>query len=161
MAIAANIMQFLEEKGLRFDTTSHKEAYTSADEARAMNINPGHVAKTLVVRTRNGEALAVLPAAWRMDMHKLHDAVGDNHARLATEDEMGAEFTQFELGAVPPLGDMFGLPVYLDERLEQADEVVFAGGTHRDSVRMSGAEFLKLTHPVVVDLVKVEAEMLY
>lgn len=161
MAIAGRIKQFLDDQGITYDASTHAETFTSADEAKAIGVPPGHVAKTLVVRTGGGEVLAVLPASNRMDMHKLRDVLGDNHARLATEDEMGSEFSDFELGAVPPLGSLFEMPVYLDKRLEQADEVVFAGGSHRDSVKMSGEDFLKLTHPIVVDLVKETEEAVY
>jgi Ala-tRNA(Pro) deacylase len=94
-------------------------------------------------------------------VHKLRDVLGDNHARLATEPELGQDFQEFELGAVPPLGDLFDSPVYLDAQLENADEIVFAGGTHSDSIKMSGEDFLKLVRPQVVDLVKVEGETVY
>lgn len=161
MAIAGKIKQYLDDQGMSYEATSHQEVFTTTEEAKALGVPPEHVAKTLVIRTHDGEVLAVLPASSRLDMHKLRDIVGDNHARLATEDEMGSEYTDFELGAVPPLGDLFGIPVYLDEHLEQADEVVFAGGTHKDSVKMPGPDFLKLTHPIVVDLVKETEEAVY
>lgn len=161
MAIAGKIKQYLDDQGMPYETTDHKEVFTTAEEAKAIGVPPDHVAKTLVIKTSDGEVLAILPASSRLDMHKLRDVLDDNHARLATEDEMGNEYTDFELGAVPPLGDLFGIPVYLDERLGQADEVVFSGGTHRDSVKMSGEDFLKVTHPVVADLVKETEEAVY
>lgn len=157
MTVTANIKQYLEEEGINFDIICHGETFTSNDEARAVGIESGHMAKTLVIKTGGGgEVLAVVPASERVDIHKLRDATNDNHARLATEQEMQEDHAEFELGAVPPLGELLGAPVLLDQRLEKADEVVFAGGTHKDSIKVSGEDFLKLTHPMIVDLVQEE-----
>ncbi len=162
MAIATSVKCYLDEQGLAYETMRHRRALTSGDEARALGVTPAHVAKTLVVRSQGGDALVVLPASARVDMHKLRDVLGDNHARLASEVELEAEMSEFELGAVPPLGELIGARVYLDEKLEQMDEVVFAGGTHQDSVKMSGGDFLKLVHPRVADLaLEPGAELLY
>ncbi len=162
MAIVGSIKCYLDEQGLAYETVRHRQALTSGDEARALGVTPAEVAKTIVVRSQGGDALVVLPASARLDMHKLRDVLGDNHARLASEEEMQAAFNEFELGAVPPLGELIGARVYLDEKLEQMDEVVFAGGTHMDSVKMSGEDFLKLIHPRVADLTQEPgAELLY
>ncbi len=162
MGIAASIKCYLDEQGLPYETVRHRRVLTGGDEARALGVAPAQVAKTLLVRSRGADALVVLPASVRVDMHKLRDVLGDNHARLASEGEMQAEMAGFELGAVPPLGELIGARVYLDEKLEQMDEVVFSGGTHQDSVKMSGQDFIKLIHPRVADLaLEPGAELLY
>ena len=75
---------------------------------------------------------------------------------------MRTEFPDFELGAVPPLGELIGAPVFIDEKLERGDEVIFTGGTHTDSVKISIGDFLKLAHPLVADLCREPgAELLY
>ena len=152
MAVVGRVKKYLDDQGLAYEVVSHQETFSTCEEARAVGVISSHVAKTLVIKTRSGDVLAVLPASARVDIHKLRDILDDNHARLATEDEMKAEFTDFDLGAVPPLGELFDAPVYMDGQLENADEIIFAGGTHRDSIKMSGEDFLKLTRPQVVDL---------
>ncbi|MCL4310308.1 MAG: aminoacyl-tRNA deacylase [Thermoleophilia bacterium] len=162
MTITGDMKRYLDDQGMPYETVIHHEAYTAGDEARAVGTVAAHVAKTLVVKARDGDVLAVIPASERIDMHKLHDLLGDSHARLATEDEMKSEFPDFELGAVPPLGELIGAPVIIDEKLQQADEVIFTGGTHTESVKMSTEDFLKLAHPQVADLTREPgAEMLY
>lgn len=158
MAVAGRVRQYLDDQGLPYEVVNHKETFSTCAEAKAVGVIASHVAKTLVVKTRAGDVLAVLPASERIDMHKLRDILDDNHARLATEDEMKSEFTDCDLGSVPPLGELYDAPVFLDGQLENADEIIFAGGTHRDSIKMSGEDFLKLTRPNVVDLVFVEGE---
>ncbi|MHB8859369.1 MAG: aminoacyl-tRNA deacylase [Thermoleophilia bacterium] len=158
MAVAGRVKKYLDDQGLAYEVVSHQETFSTCEEAKAVGVIASHVAKTLVIKTRAGDVLAVLPASQRVDIHKLRDIADDNHARLATEEEMKMEFTDFDLGAVPPLGELFEAPVLLDGQLENADEIIFAAGTHSDSVKMSGGDFLKLTHPQVVDIVLEEGE---
>ncbi len=54
-----------------------------------------------------------------------------------------------ELGAEPPFGNLFGLPVFVDESLRKDPEIVFNAGTHVEAIRMKYADFEKLVHPVV------------
>ncbi len=162
MTVTGKIKKYLDDQGLAYEIVTHRQVYTSGDEARAVGTVASHVAKTLVVKLRDGgDVLAVLPASEKADMHKLRDILNDNHARLATEPELGKEFQDVELGAVPPLGELFDSQVLLDTRLENADEIIFAGGSHSDSIKMSGEDFLKLVHPQIVDIVRVEGETVY
>jgi Ala-tRNA(Pro) deacylase len=57
--------------------------------------------------------------------------------RLATEAEFASLFPDCELGAMPPLGELYGLPVYVDESLSVDKEIIFSAGTHRDAIRMN------------------------
>ncbi|MBE0428745.1 MAG: YbaK/EbsC family protein [Thermoleophilia bacterium] len=154
MTVPGDIKNFLDDQGISYEVVTHREVFSSDEEARVTGETPSHVAKTLVIRTRSGDVLAVAPASERVDIHKLRDVLNDNHARLATEDEMARDYSQYELGAVPPIGELVGNTVVLDRQLEQADQILFAAGTHSDSIRMSGEDFLKLVRPHVADLIE-------
>lgn len=159
MNICGEIKNYLDGQGISFEMLHHQEALNSGDEARALGVKSSEVAKTLVIRTGDGrDILAVLPASSRIDVHKLRDVINDNHARLATEPEMQADFSDYETGAIPPLGELLGATVILDRQLEQLDNILFAAGTRSDSIRMTGNEFLKLVHPHLADLSQEEGE---
>ena len=66
---------------------------------------------------------------------------------LAQEDEFRDSFPDCELGAMPPFGNLYGLPVYVDSRLSEQDEIVFNAGSHTDVVRMPFDEFERLAQP--------------
>ena len=104
----------------------HRQAYTSVDEARALGIDADEVLKTLAVRTGSGYALMVIPASCRLDLHLAREALGDNHARLATEEELGRDFGGYQLGALPPLGALIGAEVYVDSEVLRHEIVAFA-----------------------------------
>ncbi len=72
--------------------------------------------------------------------------------RLATEREFAELFPQCEPGAMPPFGNLFGLPVFVDASLAADDKIVFQAGTHTDTVRLRYADFAALAQPWVGDL---------
>src|ERR671919_2769796 len=107
------ITEYLGGKGAAFEIVSHAEALSSIDEARALGIDAGEVAKVIVVHHAGGLALFALPAGSRTSMGAVHKAVGDAHARFATEDEMARELPDYALGSVPPIAELVRAPLYL------------------------------------------------
>jgi Ala-tRNA(Pro) deacylase len=134
------VTEHLEQRGAAFEVLPHRQAYTSIDEARALGVDADEVLKTLAVRTGPGYVLVVIPAARRLDLQLVREALGDNHARLATEEELDRDFTDYQLGALPPLGALVGANVFVDPEVLGHDTVVFAAGTQTESVKMSTHE---------------------
>jgi Ala-tRNA(Pro) deacylase len=97
-----------------------------------------------------GYAIAVLPANTHIDLPLLADSIGLTELRLATEEELLALFPDVELGAMPPFGNLYGMPVYLDERLVDEPMIAFNAGTHTDTVHMRTREFMRLTDALVL-----------
>jgi Ala-tRNA(Pro) deacylase len=89
-----------------------------------------------------------MPASSHVQLEKLSELIG-HPARLASEGEFASLFPDCELGAMPPLGELYGLPVYMDESLIADKEIVFNAGTHRDAVRMQLEDFMRLAKPSV------------
>lgn len=129
------VTDHLQGRGVAFETLTHEQAYTSIDEARALGIDADEVLKTLVLDTARGHVAVVAPASRRLAMHAVQRAVGDGHARLASEEELRADFPAFELGAFPPLGSLLGVPVVVDAEVMGHGTVVFAAGMQTESVR--------------------------
>ncbi|MDI6689445.1 MAG: YbaK/EbsC family protein [Actinomycetota bacterium] len=152
MAICPDVKKYLEKKGVSYEHITHPQVFSCIEEAKALRIEADEIAKNLIVKIKDRRAFAVLPGAHRLDMHKLREVMGSSHARLIMEEEMGAEFPRYEIGAVPPLGELFGIPVYVDKRLLDHETVIFTGGTHTDSIRMNCRDFVNLVNPRVVDL---------
>ena len=92
--------------------------------------------KTLAVRTGSGYALMVIPASRRLDLHLAREALGDSRARLASEEELGRDFHDYELGALPPIGALLDAQLYVEPEVLGHDTVTFAAGTQTESVRM-------------------------
>jgi Ala-tRNA(Pro) deacylase len=131
----SEVMRALRERGAHFEVLHHGIAQSGVQEAIALRMSAGDVVKAVVLETRDGAALAVLPASRRLDMELVRAATGDPRTRLATEAEIAGALPDCELGAVPPLGSVLHVPAYVDPELLSHPVVAFAAGTQSDSVR--------------------------
>jgi prolyl-tRNA editing enzyme YbaK/EbsC (Cys-tRNA(Pro) deacylase) len=111
----------LTKLSVPYEVIPHEQAYTSIDEALALGISADQVVKTVVLDTASGHALAVVPGSRRLDISAAEAALGTKHVRLATEEEIEKDFPGYELGALPPLGSLHGVPTYVDPEVMQHD----------------------------------------
>ena len=151
MSVPARLKSFLDSNQIPYETLSHSTTYTAQGTATLMQISGKEVAKTVVLRAGElGEEtiLAVLTGPKHVKLDKLAAAIG-NPVRLATELEFSSLFPDCELGAMPPFGALYNLPVYVDESLAKDKEVLFNAGTHHDAVRMAYEDFVRLAEPKI------------
>ena len=152
----AELTSVLDQAGVEYELLSHEHTERAVDEAEALGLPPGAVAKTLVLTAAEGHVRVVLPASERIDLRKVRAYVeGRKSINLATEDELAGDYPEFELGAVPPFGGA-GDRVLIDSRIAEQPSVVLEAGTHEQSVRMATADLLELTKAEVVDVCKEE-----
>jgi Ala-tRNA(Pro) deacylase len=71
---------------------------------------------------------------------------------LAREEDFAKLFPGCELGAEPPFGNLYNLPVYVDISLREDAEIVFNAGTHTETIRMAYADFEAIVKPIVAPL---------
>jgi Ala-tRNA(Pro) deacylase len=116
---------------------------TSAEAAAVRGTDLRSGAKAMLVKTKAGFVLAVLAADRRIDWKQLAPLVGDKGARFANDDEL-LDATGLSKGAVPPLGNLFGLGTIYDESLLEVESVNFNAGSHTDSIAMSRADLIRI-----------------
>lgn len=148
MSISTRLKNLLDENRIPYTPMAHTTAYTAQGAAATMKISGKELAKTVVLRAGEDTVLAVLPAAQHASLEKLSGLLG-KPVRLATEQEFGDLFPDCELGAMPPFGELYGLPVYVDEALAADEEIVFNAGTHHDAIRLRYSDFAGLAKPIV------------
>lgn len=146
---AAKLKEFLDSKGVRYVVITHSTAYTAQEIASLAHVKGREMAKTVIVKIDGTLAMAVLPASYQVDLDALRTAAGAKEVTLATESEFKDNFPGCETGAMPPFGNLYGMPVYADESLRQDREIAFNAGTHRELFRMAYDDFERLVSPVV------------
>ena len=129
------VTEYLDAKGVGYEVVRHPRAFTGVEEALALGVEADEIVKTLVLDTDRGHVLAVIPGSRRLDMRLVRDAVGDQHSTLATEREIQSDFHGFELGSLPPLGELLDAETYVDPAVRAHDAVVFAAGSQVESVK--------------------------
>ncbi|MGE5856898.1 MAG: aminoacyl-tRNA deacylase [Solirubrobacterales bacterium] len=144
----------LEAQGIEYELVEHDRALTAAGEARAAGQEPANALKSVLLRDLEGYELVVLQASDRLDMRKVREQLGESRSelRLATEEEMDADFPQFELGALPPLGEMLPAPEIVDRRVLDHDRVLCNAGDHRHSVLIDPEEIVRVSNAEIADV---------
>jgi len=148
MSISTRIKTHLEENHVPYTPVVHLPSYTAQGAAAVMHVPGREVAKTVVVATGDTTYIVVLPASAHLSLEKLSKVIG-RPVRLATEWEFSSLFPDCELGAMPPLGEIYGLPVFMDDSLIADHEIIFNAGTHKDAIRMSLSDFMRLALPTL------------
>jgi Ala-tRNA(Pro) deacylase len=149
MTTLERCLDFLDRSRVWYAHTKHSLAFTALDVALAEHLSPHKLAKTVVYAGAQGYGLAVLPADCLVDMQSLGGFLNDPGLRLASEQELGQLFPECELGAMPPFGNLFHLPVIIDTGISEQEFIAFNAGTHLDVIHMSYGNYARLVDPAV------------
>ncbi len=141
------LLEYLSENNVDYQLHTHPSAYAAQDVAFKAGV-PGRLfAKTVMVKMDGQMAMAVLPADSKVDFHLLRETVGADTICLATEEEFAVLFPDCELGAMPPFGNMYGMPVFVAGSLIRAETIAFNAGSHTEVLIMPFWEFERLVEP--------------
>jgi len=148
--LSPRLHSLLDEQHAPYTTLTHERTITAHETAAAARVAKELFAKTVMLRIEGKLAMMVMPAAYRVDLTRLSRALGGPLVELAEEADFRDAFPDCELGAMPPFGNLYGMPVYVDSRLAEQLEIAFNAGTHTDAVRMPYDEFERLAQPEVL-----------
>jgi Ala-tRNA(Pro) deacylase len=139
--------EFLAARLAKYDVVPHPEAVTAQEQAAAAHTSGWSWAKSVLVKKEDGFALAVLPACCVIDLGRLRGLMGRGSAELASVEEILRVAAGCEPGAIPPFGQLFGVPVFVDESLVNQREITMPAGDRGTAIRMRAAEYLRLAAP--------------
>jgi len=144
----------LDDQAIAYEVVEHEQAFGAASEATASGVPPDNAAKSVLLHDEEGYRLAVILASDRLDLRKLGELLDTRKAklRLATEEEMRADFPDFELGAIPPFGEMLPAPEIVDRQVLDHDRVLCNGGDHTHSVLLDPKEIVRAADARVADI---------
>jgi Ala-tRNA(Pro) deacylase len=144
MGIAIKLADYLRTHPVQYNLVRHAPTGNSLESAAATHLSPGCVVKAVVLEDDDKRFLvAVLPASRKVDLEMLRSRTG-RALRLASEAEVGERFADCRLGAVPPIGQAYGIETVWDESLAAAPEVYFEAGDHETLVHVNNADFMRL-----------------
>lgn len=149
MALLACLADALKRERMPYVVFRHPPAYTAQETAAIAHV-PGHSAVKVVICVADGQPLqAVVPAHYLVDLERLRLLAGAQTLRLASETEIGALYPDFEVGAIPPFGTLYGHRVFVEQCFVGEPEMVFNAGTHTESICMHYADLAEMVKPVV------------
>ena len=141
----------LRENGVAFEVQEHPTAYTAQKIAASEHV-PGRMFAKVVMASTDGDlVMLVLPAPSVVDVAKFSEVLG-KQVRLASESEFASAFPDCQAGAMPPFGNLYDVPVYVDQALGQNERIVFQAGTHAVTMSVAYADFERLARPTVAEI---------
>ncbi len=143
------IKRLLDRENISYRFISHPEANSALQVAESIHLSGRQVAKVVIVNAMEEFGMVVLPAHLDLNLARFAEAMGVHRVSLADERELRELFPDCEVGAMPPFGNLYGLPVYVDESLAEEPVIYFPAGSHHEVVEMRHEDFERMVHPTV------------
>jgi Ala-tRNA(Pro) deacylase len=151
MEIPKQLIDCLNQNNVQYEILRHAEAMTAQRIAQTEHVKGRHQAKVVMLKSDDQHLMVVLPADHHIDLEKIEKAIGKS-VSLGMENDFKSLFPDSVIGAMPPFGNLYGLPTYVDKRLAEQDYIVFEAGTHTDAIKMNYSDYEKIVKPKVEDL---------
>jgi Ala-tRNA(Pro) deacylase len=143
MSIALTLQKYLAHKGIAYDLLPHRHTDTSLNSATSAHIPADKLAKSVILEDESGYVMAVIPANRHVKIGKLNQVL-NRHMGLATEPELQQLFADCDPGAIPPVGEAYGIDTVIDDSFNNCPDVYFEAGDHEDLIHLKGTSFRKL-----------------
>jgi Ala-tRNA(Pro) deacylase len=144
----------LRQRGIAYEVLPHARDATASEAARDTHTPGAAFAKCVVLEADGRRALAVVPATRRIDLRRASVALRADLVTLADETVLEQLFPDCQVGAEPPFGNLYHLPVYVDPQLGRHERITFNAGRHDEAIRLRYADFVRAVEPRIADLVE-------
>lgn len=154
MPVLKKLKEVLDEHKVSYEVFNHALAYTAQEVAARQHCSGNEMAKVVMLEVDDALVMGVIPASRKANLGVVVKSLGAKTVRLASEDEFIARFPGCEIGAMPPFGNLFGVPVFVDPALEKDEYIYFNAGNHVQTVRMQYKDFARLVKPKIARLIE-------
>ncbi len=146
------IKEYLDNHHVKYLTIDHSPTYTAQEIAAAAHISGKILAKTVIVKAGGQFYMVVIPATEHINFGELKEWTGSSEVDLAKESEFKSKFPECEVGAMPPFGNLYAMPVLISSSLISKKDIAFNAGTHSELLKMSYEDFARLVKPKVITM---------
>ena len=143
MTVATKLKAHLEANAIDYALVPHRHTDSSITSASAAHVPSERLAKGVIVEDGDTYLMVVVPANQHVHLGRLHRHLG-REVGLATESQVAELFPDCDLGAIPPLGAVYGFNTLVDPALLDHPEVYFESGDHESLVKVGGEQFRAL-----------------
>ena len=154
MPITKRVRDVFDDAKISYEIYNHPLAYTAQEIAERQHFSGDEMAKVVMLVVDGQLVMAVVPASHKVHAPTVRRSLRAGEVRLATEDEFTSRFPGCEIGAMPPFGNLFGIPVYVDPMVGEYEYIYFNAGNHVQTVRLHYADFQRLANPQIVSLIE-------
>lgn len=158
MSIAKKLVKFLAR--VKYEPIEHRVVYTAYDKAQTLKVPEKLIGKTLVVKMNGAFAITLISAAQILDKANLKKLVNNWRKKLkqkpvkkigfATEAWMKKNLKGAKVGAIPPFGNLWGMPTFIDKSLFKNPKVIVNGGNYNVSIKINPNLFKKMIPDLMI-----------
>ncbi len=147
-AVYDRIIATLKNASVGYQTYEHVHVKTSEEAAVVRNTPLAWGAKAIVLYADDSPIMVVVGGDRKIDLKGFKKLYAIKDLRMASPDEV-EKVTSVTIGAVPPFGHIFSIPLYMDGAIRTGGTVVFNAGLHTKSISMSTHDYEMVAHPIV------------
>ena len=154
MPILRKLRELLDGGRISYEIYNHPLAYTAQEIAAQQHFSGKEMAKVVMLEVDGRLLMGVIPGSQKINLNTVKTSLDAKAVRLATEAEFVSRFPECEIGAMPPFGNLFGVPVVVDPALAEDKNIYFNAGNHVQTVRLKYSDFAELVKPQIARLVE-------
>lgn len=145
MAISSKLHLALKQRGINYKLIKHPHSAYSMESAEKAHVPGDALAKGVLVKEGDEFLLIVIPSDYHVELDLLKRLLG-KEVSMAKETDLGTLFPDCELGAIPAVGQVYGIRTVWDPNtsLGSLDQIYFEAGDHQHLIRISGKQFHEL-----------------
>jgi len=147
-----NLTAYLKANKAEFEFIEKSTTHHATDASRASGIPLDGIVKTIVfVDSQDKPVVGVVRGDCMISRHKLEACSGMRKLQTAS-DEAAERATGFPTGGIPPVGHRKRLPVFVDQKVAEAESVWCGGGTRTRLMHLKTADILRLSSGRICDI---------
>lgn len=150
MPIFKKLIKFLEENKVKYESVKHRTVYTAQDKAATLKVKPNIIGKTLVLKLDKRISIVLIPANKNLDKNKFKKVAKAKKLDFVSERVMKNQLKGVKIGAIPPFGNLWRLPTFIDKSLILNKKIIVNGGDYNFSIKISPAAFKKLIPDLII-----------
>ncbi len=152
-SVFERIVEVLKVAGVPYKTYDHEPVYTSEQAAKIRKTALHTGLKALVMYTDGKPVMIAVPADYKVDFKRFKEEFKVKDLRMATAEEV-KKVALVPIGAVPPFGEIFGIPLYVDKSVKENKTIVFNAGLHTRSISLTETDYEKVAKPLIGEFSK-------
>lgn len=150
MPIPQKLIKFLKKNKVKYTPVKHRTVYTAFDKAATFKVRPNIIGKTLILKIDKSLVVVLIPANKNLDKNKFKKVAKVKNLNFVSERIIKNKLKGVKVGAIPPFGNLWRLPTFIDESLINQPKIIVNGGDHNWSIKISPAALKKIIPDLII-----------
>jgi Ala-tRNA(Pro) deacylase len=149
VATTNDFLHYLLHNGVEHSLLTHKDVGSTRQLSSAIGVAERHIAQTSVVKAGDHFWMVVIPGDREICFPALRDILCASEIQEMDQSDRSLYFPDCDPMAIPPFGNLYGLPVLADRSFSSGRSIIFPAYSRMKSVFMRWQDYVRLVDPAV------------